>query len=92
MSNRAKRRKEYTENHSDNFRDHLTWENDTEARNFVAQHPEGATLKEIGDHFGVSRERVRQIQKDALLRLRRELERMGLTQDDIRSYFADMMR
>ena len=32
------------------------------------------TLQEIGDYMGVCRERVRQIEKDALKQLRRRLE------------------
>jgi len=36
------------------------------------------TLKEIGECYALSRERIRQIQEKALGRLRRELERQGL--------------
>ncbi len=36
---------------------------------------EGLTLKEIGRHYELSRERIRQIQEQALRKLRRELER-----------------
>ena len=40
-----------------------------------------ATLEEIGAEMGVTRERVRQIQLDALDRLRTNLERDGLSVD-----------
>jgi RNA polymerase nonessential primary-like sigma factor len=44
---------------------------------------EKATLEEVGDSIGVTRERVRQIQMDALRRLRQMLEREGLTLDTL---------
>jgi RNA polymerase nonessential primary-like sigma factor len=42
---------------------------------------ERATLEEVGAEMGVTRERVRQIQMDALQRLRRILEAKGLSSD-----------
>ena len=36
------------------------------------------TLKEIGNHYGLSRERIRQLQEQALARLRAEFDRRGL--------------
>lgn len=36
---------------------------------FVAEHPDGATLAEVSALFGVSRERVRQIEESALAKL-----------------------
>ena len=36
------------------------------------------TLKEIGECYALSRERIRQIQEQALGRLRREFKRQGL--------------
>ena len=35
---------------------------------------DGYTLAELGEHFGISRERARQIQSKGLLKLRRELD------------------
>lgn len=40
-----------------------------------------ATLEEVGQEIGLTRERVRQIQVEALKRLRRVLERQGLSAD-----------
>ena len=40
-----------------------------------------ATLEQIGDEIGVTRERVRQIQLDALKSLRELLERNGISGD-----------
>ena len=40
-----------------------------------------ATLEQIGSEMGVTRERVRQIQIDALTRLRVNLEREGLSSE-----------
>ena len=37
----------------------------------------GMTLNEIGDLFGLSRERIRQIEEESLTRLRRKAERLG---------------
>ena len=40
-----------------------------------------ATLEQVGNEIGLTRERVRQIQMDALKRLRRILESEGFTED-----------
>jgi RNA polymerase nonessential primary-like sigma factor len=40
-----------------------------------------ATLEQVGNEIGVTRERVRQIQIDALRRLRNILENEGFAQD-----------
>jgi RNA polymerase nonessential primary-like sigma factor len=40
-----------------------------------------ATLEQVGEEIGVTRERVRQIQMDALARLRRILKRYGLDEN-----------
>jgi RNA polymerase nonessential primary-like sigma factor len=50
-------------------------------RRFGLQGHERATLEEVGKELGVTRERVRQIQIDALRRLRRMLEARGHTGD-----------
>ncbi|VAW88245.1 RNA polymerase sigma factor RpoS [hydrothermal vent metagenome] len=42
---------------------------------------EAATLEEVGEHIGVTRERVRQIQVEALKRLKKILEREGMSAD-----------
>ena len=39
---------------------------------------EEKTLKEVGESYGVSRERIRQIQEEALAKLRSEMRRRGL--------------
>lgn len=51
-----------------------TWEilpypDDPWARQFVQEHPEGATLEEVAQALGMSRERVRQIEEEALTKL-----------------------
>ncbi|MGI9321508.1 MAG: sigma factor-like helix-turn-helix DNA-binding protein, partial [Thiogranum sp.] len=40
-----------------------------------------STLEEVGNEIGVTRERVRQIQMDALKRLREILENEGFSSD-----------
>ena len=44
---------------------------------------EVATLEEIGNELGVTRERVRQIQIEAIRRLRKILEREGFSLDNL---------
>ena len=41
------------------------------------------TLEDVGARFGVTRERVRQIQIEALSKLRKQLTREGLTKDEL---------
>jgi RNA polymerase nonessential primary-like sigma factor len=52
-------------------------------RRFGLNNQELATLEELADHLGVTRERVRQIQLEALQILRRILRRRGLSQDGL---------
>lgn len=44
---------------------------DPAARAFVAAHPGGATLEEVGAAFGVTREAIRQIEERALVHFAR---------------------
>ncbi len=48
----------------------------------LRNHPRG-TLEEVGRELGVTRERVRQVQMDALRRLRRILESSGYSRENI---------
>ncbi|MGH8529613.1 MAG: RNA polymerase sigma factor RpoS [Nevskiales bacterium] len=50
-------------------------------RRFGLDHGERATLEEVGAELGVTRERVRQIQLEAIKRLRRMLRKTGLSED-----------
>ncbi len=52
-------------------------------RRFGLRGHEAATLEEVGDEIGLTRERVRQIQVEALKKLRRMLEKRGLSLDNI---------
>lgn len=56
-------------------------------RRFGLHGRESATLEEVGNEIGVTRERVRQIQIEALRRLRQILEREGFSVDAL---FADV--
>ncbi len=53
------------------------------ARRFGLLGYEMATLEEVGQEIGLTRERVRQIQVEALKRLRRIMERQGLSVDTL---------
>ncbi len=64
------------------------YEDDEQAQAFVAAHPDGATLEEIGELWGITRERVRQIERAALHQLRARLKLAGVSERDIRDYFA----
>jgi len=52
-------------------------------RRFGLRGYDSATLEEVGNEIGVTRERVRQIQMDALRRLREILERQGYSVDTL---------
>ena len=52
-------------------------------RRFGLHGHERATLEQVGEQIGVTRERVRQIQLDALARLRSIMESHGLSQDTL---------
>ncbi|WP_456267977.1 RNA polymerase sigma factor RpoS [Kushneria sp. AK178] len=52
-------------------------------RRFGLRGHEAATLEEVGEEIGLTRERVRQIQVEALKKLRRMLEKQGLSLDAI---------
>lgn len=53
------------------------------SRRFGLLGHDSATLEEVGREIGLTRERVRQIQVEALKRLRRVLERQGLSADTL---------
>ena len=53
------------------------------ARRFGLRGFEKATLEEVGKEIDLTRERVRQIQVEALKTLRRLFEELGLTQEDL---------
>jgi len=52
-------------------------------RRFGLEGHERGTLEEVGKAVGLTRERVRQLQLDALSKLRQLLESQGLSQEDI---------
>jgi len=53
------------------------------SRRFGLRGHEMSTLEEVGKEIGLTRERVRQIQVEALKRLRISLEQQGLSCDEI---------
>ena len=53
------------------------------ARRFGLRGHETSTLEEVGREIGLTRERVRQIQVEALKRLRDILEKQGLSSESL---------
>ena len=53
------------------------------SRRFGLRGHESSTLEEVGREIGLTRERVRQIQVEALRRLRQIMETEGLTGDSL---------
>lgn len=58
------------------------------SRRFGLRGHEHATLEEVGKEIGLTRERVRQIQVEALKCLREIIEREGLSSDDVSDYMG----
>lgn len=64
------------------------WEEDEIAQAVVALNPDGATLEQVGELIGVTRERVRQIEDKALAKLRARAASFGLTASDLAAVLA----
>ncbi len=58
-------------------------------RRFGFKNGERQTLEEIGKSFGITRERVRQIQEDAFSKMGKRLERYKKIFDDFEKYFLN---
>ena len=70
--------------HLDEWLDQLDEkQRDVVVRRFGLRNYPRGTLEEVGSELGVTRERVRQIQMDALRKLRRILEQSGYSRENI---------
>lgn len=65
-----------------------SWDEDAIARELVARNPDGLGLDQIGEHLGLSRERVRQVEARALEQLRHALEAEGLDADEVGAWLS----
>lgn len=63
--------------------DALPWEADQWAQTFVAEHPGGGSLQEVGDALGMTREAVRQIEERSMRKIERAACREGLIVQDL---------
>ena len=52
-------------------------------RRFGLGHAHPATLDELADEMGLTRERVRQIQQEGLIRLKKTLMARGINKDSL---------
>ncbi len=57
--------------------DALPWEADRWAQDWVKKHPGGASLQEVGNALGITREAVRQVEARVYSKLRKGVERDG---------------
>lgn len=55
---------------------------DKEVEQFIESHPAGGTLEECAGLFGVTRERIRQIEAAAVEKVTTHLRRLGLRSTD----------
>jgi hypothetical protein len=66
----------------------LPYSQDVIAMTLVSRCPDGMCLEAIGEHLGLVRERVRQVEASALRKLRAALEREGIEARDIGAWLA----
>lgn len=64
------------------------YEDDARAQYVVACHPDGLTFDEVGQLFGVTRERIRQIEHKALTTFRRRALLAGIREEDFLEVLA----
>lgn len=65
-----------------------SYADDERCRALIESHPDGMTLHEVGMAFGVSRERIRQIEEIALKRLLARCKLAGISREDVASMLS----
>lgn len=60
--------------------DVLRFEEDAKAQEFVRQHPNGASLREVAEALGINHETVREVERSAMDNMKDEMNRLRLRQ------------
>lgn len=66
----------------------MPWHLDAQSQEFVETHLSGATLEEIGEELGLTRERVRQLEESALRKLLARMPIAGVTAERVAEMLA----
>lgn len=67
----------------------LPYAQDEAAQRFVEEHPDGATLEEVGEALGLVKQRVDQIERVALARFAKRCRLAGISADDVAGVFTN---
>jgi hypothetical protein len=69
---------------------HVPYEQDTVAQRVISHGP--YTHEQIGEMLALSKQRVHQIERDALKKLRRRLQKIGMSQHELTEWLTEFTR